>query len=134
MFQCLPLTFTFNFQEVLILFFAGPLSGVIENRCAANTSTTTKPIRARVKEWFFKVFRKVILCSNTFTSVCTKKCKKKFYVQLLNYSILLKARGILRVLRDLALSRAEICVANFIPPCEWCKSGYRSNKNKIIKT
>ena len=59
MFQCVPLTFAFNFQEVLNLFFAGPLSGVIENRCAANTSTTTKPIRARVKEWFFKVFRKV---------------------------------------------------------------------------
>ena len=21
------------------------------------------------------------------------------------------------------LSRGEICVANLIPPCEWCKSG-----------
>ena len=21
------------------------------------------------------------------------------------------------------LSRGEICVAHFIPPCEWCKSG-----------
>ena len=22
------------------------------------------------------------------------------------------------------LSRGEICVANSMPPCEWCKSGY----------
>ena len=97
------MTFAFNFQEILILFFAGPLSGVIENRCAANTSTTTKPIRARVKEWFFKVFRKVIFCSISFImSVCQKVPKNNsFFVELLNFSILLKAKDILLELRDL---------------------------------
>ena len=25
--------------------------------------------------------------------------------------------------KHVKLSRGEICVANFIPPCEWCKSG-----------
>jgi hypothetical protein len=51
--------YAMSFKRRKMFFFSGPLPGTVEPRGAATTSSTTKPIRARVKEWFFKVFRKV---------------------------------------------------------------------------
>jgi hypothetical protein len=68
------LSFLSIFSFIFVVFVSGPLSGMMETRGAANPSSTTKPIRARVKEWFFKVFKKVLFAGQL------SKYLKRYYV------------------------------------------------------
>ena len=63
---------------------------------------------------FGKIFKLVkVFCGNLVA-------KMLIGISTINYEIM-KRRNISQIICEI-LSRGEICVANFIPPCDWCKS------------
>ena len=64
---------------------------------------------------------------------CTK-CNifSVYYSDTSSTSFFVHSHGLERPSKDTELSRGEICVANFIPPCEWCESGYLFSQKYLL--